>query len=64
MKIMFMVFGKSSTNRLENIPMNEVEVADKEAIVTGEATMRTSIDGEKVQEFSINVTKVEGHYFN
>ncbi|PZX07276.1 stage IV sporulation protein B [Psychrobacillus insolitus] len=57
------VFGKLQPTALENIPMNEVEVADKEAIVTGKAIMRTSIDGEKVQEFSINVTKIEGHLF-
>ncbi|MDF2066376.1 MULTISPECIES: SpoIVB peptidase S55 domain-containing protein [Bacillaceae] len=57
------IFGKLEKNAIENIPMQEVEVADKEAITTGKAIMRTSIDGEKVQDFSIEITTVEDYLF-
>jgi len=57
------IFGKMEENAIDNIPMQEVEIADKEAITTGEAIMRTSIDGEKVQDFAIEITTVEDHLF-
>ncbi|TQR13735.1 SpoIVB peptidase S55 domain-containing protein [Psychrobacillus soli] len=57
------IFGKLEDNALENIPLQQVEIADVETIMTGEAIMRTSIDGEKVQEFSINISSVDGHLF-
>lgn len=57
------VFGKLEKNALENIPWQQVDIAEKEEIMTGEAIMRTSIDGEKVQDFTIKVTSVEGHVF-
>jgi stage IV sporulation protein B len=57
------IFGKIDEHALDNISMQEVEVADKEAIMTGEAIMRTSIDGEKVQDFAIEITTVEDHLF-
>lgn len=57
------IFGKLEDNALENIPMQQVEIADTESIMTGEAIMRTSIDGEKVQDFTINISSVDGHLF-
>ncbi|MFF2754368.1 SpoIVB peptidase S55 domain-containing protein [Psychrobacillus sp. NPDC058041] len=57
------IFGKMEENAIENIPLQEVEIADKEAIMTGEAIMRTSIDGEKVQDFTIEITTIEDHQF-
>ncbi|GGA30638.1 SpoIVB peptidase S55 domain-containing protein [Psychrobacillus lasiicapitis] len=57
------IFGKLEDNALENIPLQQVEIADAETIMSGEAIMRTSIDGEKVQDFSINISSVDGHLF-
>lgn len=57
------VFGKLEDNALENISMQEVEIANMESIMTGEAIMRTSIDGEKVQDFTIHISSVDGHLF-
>ncbi|WP_391116023.1 SpoIVB peptidase S55 domain-containing protein [Psychrobacillus sp. L3] len=57
------IFGKLEQNAIDNIPLQEVEIADKESIMTGEAIMRTSIDGEKVQDFTIEITTVEDHLF-
>lgn len=57
------VFGKLEDNALNNISMQQVEIANMEAIMTGEAIMRTSIDGEKVQDFTINISSVDGHLF-
>ncbi|TQR19587.1 SpoIVB peptidase S55 domain-containing protein [Psychrobacillus vulpis] len=57
------IFGKIDADAMDNISMKEVEIADKEAIMTGEAIMRTSIDGQKVQDFAIEITTVEGHLF-
>jgi stage IV sporulation protein B len=57
------VFGKLEDNALEDISMQQVEIANMEAIKTGEAIMRTSIDGEKVQDFTIDISSVDGHLF-
>lgn len=57
------IFGKLDEHALDNISLQEVDVADKEAIMTGEAIMRTSIDGEKVQDFAIEISTVEDHVF-
>ncbi|QEY19429.1 peptidase [Psychrobacillus sp. AK 1817] len=57
------VFGKLENKALANIPMHQVAVAEKEEITTGKAIMRTSIDGEKVQDFTINISSVDGHLF-
>lgn len=57
------IFGKLESNAFQDNSLQEVEVADKEAIMTGEAIMRTSIDGEKVQDFAIEITTVEDHVF-
>lgn len=57
------IFGKLDKDAIDNLSLQEVEVADKEAIMTGEAIMRTSIDGEKVQDFAIEITTVEDHLF-
>lgn len=57
------IFGKLEDNALVNIPLQQVEIADVETIMSGEAIMRTSIDGEKVQDFTINISSVDGHLF-
>jgi len=57
------IFGKLEKDAMEDISLKEMEVADKEAITTGEALMRTSIDGKKVQDFSIEITSVEDYLF-
>lgn len=57
------VFGKLDNSALENISKKQLEIVDQEEIVTGKAIMRTSIDGEKVQDFSIEISSVEGHVF-
>lgn len=57
------VFGKLDNSALENISMQQVEIVDQEEINTGKAVMRTSIDGEKVQDFAIEISSVEGHIF-
>lgn len=57
------VFGKLENKALANIPMQQMSVAEKEEITTGKAIMRTSIDGEKVQDFTINISSVDGHLF-
>ncbi|WP_277586585.1 SpoIVB peptidase S55 domain-containing protein [Psychrobacillus antarcticus] len=57
------VFGKLDNSALENISMQQVEIVGQEEIMTGKAVMRTSIDGEKVQDFTIEISSVEGHIF-
>ena len=57
------VFGKLENSAFENAPEQQVVVADKEEITTGEAIMRTSIDGQKVQEFTIRISSVDGNLF-
>lgn len=57
------VFGKLDNSALENISMQQVEIVDQEEINTGKAVMRTSIDGEKVQDFAIEISSVDGHIF-
>ena len=48
---------------LENISDATGRNCDQEEIMTGKAIMRTSIDGEKVQDFTIEISSVEGHIF-
>ena len=57
------VFGKLDKSALENISMQQVEIVEQEEIMTGKAIMRTSIDGEKVQDFAIEISSVDGHIF-
>ncbi|SDM88214.1 stage IV sporulation protein B [Psychrobacillus sp. OK028] len=57
------VFGKLDNSALENISKQKLEIVDQEEIMTGKAIMRTSIDGEKVQDFTIEISSVEDHIF-
>jgi len=57
------VFGKLDNSALENISKQQLEIVDQEEIMTGKAIMRTSIDGEKVQDFTIEISSVADHIF-
>lgn len=48
---------------LGNISNEQLETVGQEEIMTGKAVMRTSIDEEKVQDFSIEISSVDGHIF-
>ena len=57
------VFGKLQGNAFDEIKAKEVPVAELEEINTGKAIMRTSIDESKVQDFTIEISSVDGHQF-
>lgn len=49
------IFGKISE---ENITGRQISVASRQEISTGEATIYCCIDGDKAEEFSINIEKI------